>query len=178
MCSSCHRAYVWFFQGLHHPIRKRRSNCWRWWRKNVWNYLHYESNVIDNNHVSQVIFDVRKLIRNVYFFICVHDIFIFDRHFQITTYFLIHLTESRVRTDFSSWFSVRVICATSIGPLCDTYYFRFFFFRKRRDITACSRPDDLNLIQKFALQRSVFSFFTLVDFFRDVALIDFFCFVK
>ena len=89
----------------------------------------HESNVIDNNHVLQVFLDVRKLIRIVYFFIYVTTFF-FDRHFQTTTYFLIRLTESRVRTDFSSWFSLRVICATSIGPFVT--HITLDFFRKRR----------------------------------------------
>ena len=26
-------------QGLDDPIRRIRSNYWRWWRKNIWNYL-------------------------------------------------------------------------------------------------------------------------------------------
>ena len=86
------------------------------------------------------------------------------------------MTERTVRTDFSSWIFVRVICATSTGSFVthltlDVFFFFFFVNVEDHFLQSSWWPD---LIQDSTLQRSVFSLFFNWRFFSDVALIDFF----
>ena len=101
------------------------------------------------------------------------------RHFFLTDIFKSHsifnsVTERRVRRDFSSWFSVRVICATSIGSFV-TYNTLdvFFSVNVEHHFLQSSWWPQFNRGEHFA-EICLFSFYT-GRFFCDVALIDFFC---